>query len=41
MTGNFFVGAVTEYGVALVGRVQRGVPDVGLLHETVSGGTGS
>jgi hypothetical protein len=40
MTGNFFGGAVTEYRVPSLDRVQRGAPVVGLPTESVSGGLG-
>ncbi|CAA9224564.1 MAG: hypothetical protein AVDCRST_MAG57-825 [uncultured Blastococcus sp.] len=38
MTGNFFVGPVTEYRAPSLDRVQQGEPGVGLLTPTVSGG---
>ena len=38
MTGNFFVGAVTEYRQPSLDGMQRGVPDAGLPIQTVSGG---
>jgi len=38
MTGNFFVGAVTEYRGASLGRMQGGAPDVGVPAQTMSGG---
>jgi hypothetical protein len=38
MTGNFFVGAVTEYGGASLDRMQRGAPDVGVPAHMMSGG---
>jgi len=40
MTGNFFVGAVTEYGAASLDRMQKGVPDVGVPAQTMVGGRG-
>jgi len=38
MTGNFFVGAVTEYRGASLDRMQGGTPDVGVPAQTMSGG---
>lgn len=38
MTGNFFVGAVTEYRGASLDRMQEGAPDVGVPAQPVSGG---
>ena len=38
MTGNFFVGSVTEYGFPSLDGMQRGAPDAGLLPQRVFGG---
>ena len=38
MTGNFFVGAVTEYREPSLDRMQGGAPDVGVPAQTMSGG---